>query len=201
MHLMTAKLSVHQRPHQGASGIPVQALFYTSLLTSSPKLMLNVESGDYGVMEERDCGCQWQSIGFTTHLHSVHSYEKLSSEGVMFMGSMLFEILERTLPARFGGNPTDYQLVEEEEGGLPRVRLLISPRVGPVNEPAAVEAFFEGIGFSDWSRRMSDEWRRAGTLRIERREPYATAAAKILPLHVLGSHQGPAGEEPPPDNP
>ena len=57
-------------------------------------------------------------LGFTTHLHTVRSYEKLTSGGVMFMGSMLHELLEETLPARFGGSPLDYQLVEEEEDGV-----------------------------------------------------------------------------------
>jgi hypothetical protein len=103
----------------------------------------------------------------------------------MFMGSMLFELLEDTLPARFGGNPTDYQLVEDEDDGITRVSLLISPRLGPVDEGAVLEAFYEKVGFAAWSRRMADTWRHSGTLRVQRREPIATAVGKILPLHVL----------------
>ena len=61
MHVMSDRLAVLQRPVHLDSGIEVQGLFYTSLLTSAPKLMFNVESGDYGVVEERDCGCLWQS--------------------------------------------------------------------------------------------------------------------------------------------
>jgi hypothetical protein len=187
MHLLVDKLAVLARPRTLAPGLEVTGLTYTSLLTSASKLMLNVESGDYGVVEERNCGCLWQTLGFTTHLHHVRSYDKLTSEGVMFLGSMLYELLEQTLPARFGGSATDYQLVEAEEDGLTRVNLVVSPRVGQVDEHAVLEAFFESVGFADWSRRMADTWRSGGTLRVQRREPYATSVGKILPLYVLGT--------------
>lgn len=201
MHLMRDKVSVLQVPLQIASGPKVGALFHTTLVPSTPKLMLNVESGDYAVMEERDCGCLLQTLGFTTHIRDVRSYEKLTSEGVMFMGSMLHELLDEKLPARFGGSATDYQLVEAEEDGLPRVSIVVSPRIGVVDEEAVKRVLIESVGFADWSRRMADQWLKAGTLRVERREPYATLSSKILPLHVLGrpavSPAAITGDEPP----
>jgi hypothetical protein len=185
MHLLSDKVAMLQRPKQLASGPEVQALYYTSLLTCAPKLMLNVDSGDYATVEQRDCGCLWQQLGYTTHIRGVRSYEKLTSEGVMFMGSMLYELLEEVLPARFGGSATDYQLVEEEENGQPRVSLLISPRIGAVDEDAVVDALVKSLSFADWSRRMTETWQSAGTLRIQRQEPHWTAVGKILPLHVM----------------
>jgi hypothetical protein len=185
MHVLPHRVAMLSRPRELLAGSRVQALFLTVPLISAPKVMLNVESGDYAVMEERDCGCLWQQLGYTTHVHTLRSYEKLSSEGVTFMGSMLYELLEETLPLRFGGGPTDYQLVEEEEDGLPRVSLLIAPRVGPLDENVVMEAFFQAVSFADWSRRMADQWRQSGTLRVLRREPYVTRVGKILPLHVL----------------
>ena len=185
MHVLDHKAAILPRTKQLAAGLTVQALHLTIPVLSAPKIMLNVESGDYGSIEERDCDCIWQQFGFKTHIHSVRSYEKLSSEGVTFMGSMLYELLEETLPARFGGNPTDYQLVEEEEDGLPRVNILVSPRLGPVDEGAVMEAIFDCLGFADWSRRQAQLWRQSGTLGIQRREPYATGVGKILPLHVV----------------
>ena len=187
MHILTDKLAVLQRPIQLTSGAEVGALYHTSLLTTAPKLMLNVESGDYAVLEERDCGCLWQDMGFTTHISQVRSYEKLTSEGVMFMGSMLYELLEETLPSRFGGSPVDYQLAEEEEDGVPKVKIIVSPRNGPIDEDAVIKAVLSAVGFAGWSRRMADTWQHARTLRVERREPYSTAAAKLLPLHVLAA--------------
>ena len=186
MHILSHRLVVLQRPMRLNGGAEVQSLIHTSLVPSSPKLLLNVESGDYGVVEERDCGCLWYQRGFTTHLHSVRSYEKLTSDGVMFMGSMLYELLEETLPARFGGGVADYQFVEEEEGGLPHVTVLVSPRVGPLDEAAVLDTVVESLSFEDRSRSQADLWRQEGTLRVARREPIATMTGKILPLHVLG---------------
>jgi hypothetical protein len=188
MHILSHRLVVLHRPLRLPGGVEVQSLIHTSLVQSSPKLMLNVESGDYGVVEERDCGCPWYQRGFKTHLHSVRSYEKLTSDGVMFMGSMLYELLEETLPARFGGSVTDYQFVEEEEeDGLPRVSVVISPRVGPLDEAAVLNTVVESLSFADWSRSQAELWRQEGTLRVDRREPLATMTGKILPLHVLAS--------------
>jgi hypothetical protein len=184
MHLLSDKVALQQRPKQLAGGSEVQAFVLTTLLESTSKLMLNVEIGDYGVLEERDCGCLWQQLGFTTHVHDVRSYEKLTSESVTFMGSMLIDLIEETLPARFGGSATDYQMVEEEEEGLPRVSILVSPRVGPVDEEAVIETVLSALTSSDTNRRQAGMWRSAGTLRVRRSEPFATATGKIAPLHV-----------------
>ncbi len=185
LHLMKEKLAILQRPLNLDQNLEVQAFFLTGLLTSASKLMLNAETGDYGVMEERDCGCLWSEVGFMTHVHTIRSYEKLTSGSATFLGSMLHEVLEDRLPSRFGGSPLDYQLVEDEEDGVPRVSVVVSPRVGPVDENAVIEAVLEGLSFADWSRRQADLWRQNHTLRVRRREPYATRAGKILPLHVL----------------
>ncbi len=198
MHFMSDKLALLIRTKELAPDLAVSALSYTSLLPSSSKLMLNVESGDYGVVEPRDCGCLWQRLGFTTHIHHVRSYEKLTSEGVMFMGSVLYELLEDTLPARFGGGPTDYQLVEEENNGMTRVSLIISPGVGPVDDAAVMKTFYDKVGFADWSRRHAELWRHNGTLRVERREPHATQVGKVLPLHVMGPTPDSQSESPAP---
>jgi hypothetical protein len=187
MHILKDKFAVLTRSRDLAPGFVVQALYHTSLLTSAPKLMLNVESGDYGEIDERQCGCLWQDLGLTTHLHHVRSYEKLTSEGVTFMGSMLHELLERVLPQRFGGGPLDYQLVEEEEAGIPRVTIVVSPGVGAVNESAVIDAVLEQMSFADWSRRQAVSWRQNQTLRVRRQEPFSTTAGKILPLHVLST--------------
>ena len=185
MHLMRHRMALLQRPVQVAPSIKVQGFILTSLSPASPKLMLNVETGDYGVAEERDCGCSWHQRGFTTHVHSVRSYEKLTSEGVTFMGSMLHELLEETLPRKFGGSITDYQFVEEEEGGVPFVSLVVSPRVGALNEEDVKKTILDQLGFAEWSRLQAETWRQEGSLKVVRREPYATMTGKILPLHVM----------------
>lgn len=186
VHLLADKVAVLQRPHLPVAGGPeVDALFVTTLHPATPKLMLNVEIGDYAVRSNRQCECTLGRFGFDEHLHTIRSYEKLTSEGMHFLGSDLLELLERVLPERFGGGADDYQLVEEEVDGLARVSLLVSPRLGPVEEWEITDVFFGFLQGGGQGRAMMSQWWKDGsTLSVERREPLATGAAKVLPLHI-----------------
>jgi hypothetical protein len=127
-------------------------------------------------------------MGLGTHLMDVRSWEKLTSEGVTFMGSGLYHLLEEALPARFGGGPGDYQLVEEEEQSLPRVSIVVAPRVGALDDGAVVEAVLRALAaYPQGGALMASQWRQGGTLRVIRREPHVTSSSKILPLHVRTS--------------
>ena len=100
-------------------------------------------------------------------------------------GADVVTLLERTLPDRFGGAPTDYQLVEELDGALPAcrsssARAWVRSTRQDVVEVVLSELARGGPGGQDVSR----IWRGAETLRVVRREPYATGPAKILPVHV-----------------
>ncbi len=186
VHLLTDKIAVIQRRKSvGGDGLDVGALVYTTILPSSPKLMLNVESDDYGVLEDRSCGCAIGEAGFTKHLSGIRSYEKLTSGGVTFLGTELLRLVEEVLPGRFGGNPTDYQLAEEEEGGLPRVNIVVSPRVGSVDEETVINTVYRALLPYPGGDVMSERWQQGRMLRVVRREPYTTASAKILPLHII----------------
>ncbi|MBI3666265.1 MAG: hypothetical protein HY236_08590 [Acidobacteria bacterium] len=186
VHLMTDKVAAIQRQKQvGSSGICVGALIYSTLLPSCPKIMLNIESDDYGVLEDRQCGCVLGGLGFSRHIHDIRSYEKLTSAGMSFLGTELISLVEEILPGRFGGHPTDYQFVEEEQDGLTKVRLVVSPRVGAVNEKEVLAEVLRVLRSYPGGRMMADVWRDGRVLEIARREPYATGAFKILPLHIL----------------
>jgi hypothetical protein len=187
VHVLTDKLAVVQRQKDVADGARVGALSYTTLHRLSPKVLVNLESDDYGVLGERACGCPIGDAGFALHLHGIRSYDKLTSEGVTFIGSDIIALVEEVLPGRFGGRATDYQLVERNEDGLPSVAIVVSPGVGDVDERAVVEATIRFLRSSGPAQAMmADVWTKSGTLRVVRREPYVTAAAKIPALHVLG---------------
>ncbi len=186
VHVVSDKLAVIQRERPVASGGRVRSFLLSALLPSSPKVLLNTETDDYGTLEERSCGCPVGEAGLTLHIHGIRSFEKLSSEGMSFLGSDVLALVEQILPARFGGGPLDYQLVEEEAGGLPRVTIVVSERVGPVDEGEVVHVTLEALGAGQRSARMmAGIWRTAETLRVARREPYTTSAGKSLPLHIL----------------
>jgi hypothetical protein len=181
VHLLTDKVAVIQRPRKE---VPIN--LYTTLLPTTPKLMLNAESDDYGTLVARDCGCDLSRLGYHLHFHTIRSVDKLTSEGMTFIGNDLVRLVEEVLPRRFGGGATDWQLVETEENGLPKVDLMASPRLGSLDERAVIDsalAFLDAIpGASD---NFGDRWRAAGTLRLRRAEPFATGSSKILALHTV----------------
>lgn len=186
VHVLANMHALIQTGDAGAPlGLPRQALLITNLHPHSPYLMVNVSMGDQAVLRRRDCGCPWAKFGLETTLAEIRSFEKLTGYGVTLPGTEIVHILEEKLPARFGGAPTDYQLIETETAeGRPWLSLAVHPAVGPVEERPVVEYFLECVGqISDVSRLMAEEWREAGLVRLVRRPPQTTRAGKILHLH------------------
>ncbi len=168
------------------SNLPPRALLISSLRASAPLIMLNVSLGDQAVLASGRCGCPMERLGWTTRLHSIRSFEKLTAGGMTFLDVDVIRVLDEVLPARFGGGPTDYQLVEDEtEEGRPRIRLLVHPRVGELDAEAVADAFLTAIGdHSEGERLMEMQWRQGGVLRVERLPPRTTRTGKILHLHL-----------------
>ena len=188
IHFFKDALALIQYPRQvPGSDITVDAIHFTTLLPTSPKLMLNVESDDYGVVETRDCGCPLGRLGFTEHIRHIRSFRKLTGEGVTLVGSEMVHVLEEVLPARFGGTPLDYQLAEEEdESGFTRLSVLVSPRVRIESEAAVVDAVLEAMRRSSVAANMAAAvWAQADTLRVKRMDPVSTRVGKLMPLHML----------------
>jgi hypothetical protein len=175
--------------------ITVDAFHFTSLLPTAPKLMLNVESDDYGFIETRACGCPLETYGFTEHLRNIHSFRKLTGEGVTLVGNEMIHILEEVLPAKFGGGPLDYQLVEEEdEQGFTRLNLLVSPKVKIADKAAVIETVLEALSRSSVAADLAQaHWSRAKTLRVKRMEPVWTARGKLMPLYLARRSGPPTG--------
>ncbi len=167
-------------------GMTVPAFNLTTLLDTTPKLLLNLQLDDYGIVEERHCGCEYETLGFTTHLREIRSYSKLVSESATLIGNEMLSILEKILPARFGGSPLDYQLIEEEDDkGLTRLYLVVHPRVDISDEQAVIKVLLDALGKSspmaDAARSI---WQQAQTIRIKRAAPAWTASGKMLPLRA-----------------
>jgi hypothetical protein len=197
LHLLDDMLALILAGEEGAPrGLPPRALLVSSLLPTAPMVLLNVSLGDQAVVGPRACGCAMEAAGWTTHLHTIRSFEKLTLGGMAFLDRDVVRVLEEVLPRRFGGGPTDYQLVEDEsEGGRPVLRLLVHPDVGPLDTAAVADAFLEAIGVGSGAERiMALDWRQAGLPRVERRAPLVTAAGKILHLHQARSAPHPPAE-------
>jgi hypothetical protein len=172
-------------------GVTVPAFNLTGLLDSAPKVMLNYQSDDYGIVETRACGCRLEAYGYATHLRQIRSYSKLVGEGVTLIGNEMLRILEEVLPARFGGTPLDYQMTEQEDAqSLTRLVLLISPRVEIRDDAEVIRVILDALGkSSSMAAGARTVWQQAQTLQIQRREPVATARGKVLPLHLQRNSQ------------
>jgi hypothetical protein len=70
------------------------------------------------------------------------------------------------------------------------VNLLVSPRLERIDEREVVETVLSRLRTVPGGGPMADLWRDGNTLRVVRREPYTTAALKLLPLHILGGKRG-----------
>ncbi len=173
-------------PYTSDSG---KALLLTALRPACPKIMLNAEIGDWGILETRPCGCLFDELGYDRHIHTIRSFEKLTGEGVTFVGADLQRLLEKTLPERFGGGVGDYQLLEEQDSqGLPRYTLVVSPALGSLEEDRLCAAFLEELRRINGSYRlMVNLWNQGDLLKVSRRPPVVTGRGKILPFITLGS--------------
>jgi len=163
----------------------------------TPKIALNVELGDSAIVDQRQCGCPLEALGWTTHLAQIRSFEKLSSEGTTFARANLTGILEEVLPARFGGSAIDYQLLEEEaEDGSTVLALLVHPHVGPLDEADVRAALLDAMaagGFVDaYQVRLL---RQAESVTVRREPPLVTRAGKVLTYHLArpGKATAPVG--------
>jgi hypothetical protein len=162
-----------------SSGETVTSFHITSIHPSAPKLLLNVEFDDCGIMEERSCGCALEALGLTTHLRSIRSFGKLVGEGVSLLSSEMAHVLEVVLPARFGGSPLDYQLEEGDEDGYTRLTLVVSPRVDIPDETQLIEVVLQALreisAGADVARAF---WQQSHAFRVRRAEPYTTPRGK-----------------------
>jgi hypothetical protein len=190
VHLCDDVWALVQHPRQmDGGGATVDAFCFTSLLPTAPKLMLNVETDDYGIVETRSCGCPLEEAGWRRHIREIRSYKKLTGEGMTLVGNDMLHVLEDVLPSRFGGSALDWQLREDEdERGFTRLTIVVSPRVGPADESAIVETVLEGLSRAGAGADLTGAiWRQAGTLRVERTEPVWTGAGKLMPFRKVAA--------------
>lgn len=188
MHVYRAKIAFIQRPKDLPDGTSqVDALYMTTLLPRTPKIMLNLETGDYGILSRQSCGCPLGEVGLDVHIHTLRSFDKLTTGGMHFLGSDILTLVEQILPSTYGGYPTDYQFVEQEQGdALSRVNIVVSTRISKIVEDDVVQTVLNFLGSrSRGDRAMANHWREGDTLRVVRGEPLANDVGKISPLRVL----------------
>lgn len=183
VHLLHDRVALVQKESHGGSS--KGSIYLTSLLSSSPFVLMNVSLGDTGTITRRSCDCGLEHYGWKTHLHSIRSDEKCTCEGMSFSYSDLTHIIETVLPKRFGGNPTQYQFIEGyDRKGLPSLRLLLHPSVGPVDIEEVKALFYKTLDSDGGIETvMKNLWRDARLLKVERDLPVSSLSGKIRPVY------------------
>jgi hypothetical protein len=170
-----------QIPH---AEVEVNSLLFTTLSACAPNVFINVEMQDAGILGERRCDCVFSKLGFTQEISDLGSYGKLSGHGMTLVGSDVVRILEHDLPARFGGGPGDYQLLEQEGSRQTELYLRVSPRVRVESTEAVKSHFLRLLREHHGGALASRVWEYTGALKVVIAEPLLTRAGKLLPLHL-----------------
>jgi hypothetical protein len=170
--------------------IEVNSLLFTSLLPFAPRVLINVEMDDAGILGPVRCDCTYQKSGFVEQVSDIYSFGKLTGQGITLIGADVVHILEEILPQRFGGAPGDYQLVEEEGSNQTQILLRISPRSGISSPEVVKEAFLGEVRRLFGGSMTFRQWQHTGAVKAVIGEPHVTGSGKVLPLHLLGPGTG-----------
>ncbi len=171
MHVYEHRFAVISHSRAVGTEKFVRPLLFTALSPASPKIMINAETGDAGVVERRRCECPWDRMGFHTHLRGLWSFARLTTEGLTLSGRDAARVLEEVLPRSFGGDVGDYQLVlSETEPGITVCRLLVHPRLGPLDEEAVRTVFLRAVRHGAGPV-TSEFMRQSRQFQVHRREP------------------------------
>jgi hypothetical protein len=169
---------------QAVAGRDYESLFISNQLPFGPRILLNVGIDDCAVIEPVQCDCEYQRLGFTMRARQIASYGKLTSQGMTMLATDLVELIESSLPARFGGAPGDYQLAEVDGQAQSEIRIRVSPRVR-IADPAAIREFvLARVGKVHGGSLAERVWRFSDAVTIVVEEPERTAAGKVLPLRL-----------------
>jgi hypothetical protein len=168
------------------SNIEVDAFLFSSILESAPKILFNVECDDYGIVENKNCGCILGQVGYRTHIRNIRSYSKLTGSGMTIMGSELVRTLEVTLPKKYGGSPIDYQILEEEDDkGHTSLSLIVSPNIGSIDEKDIINTFLDDLrNNAEGGKLAAGFWSQMNTIKVKRMYPLSKAG-KVMTLHLL----------------
>jgi hypothetical protein len=191
VHLYSNSLAaITHRRLAPLTDIELDSLLYTTLLPTAPLTLINFEVNDSGVLEPANCDCEFSRIGLNWRIRNIFSFGKMTGHGMTLMGTELLRLLEQVLPARLGGHPGDFQLIEREGPAQTTVELRVSPRVHASSPDKIRACFLEEIRLVYGGTLAGRVWQHAEALEVVIAEPFVTNSGKVNPLHLM-----PQGDE------
>ena len=182
VHLMSDMVAAIQPGDTGSN--EAGPLFLSSIHKVMPKIMINVQLDDSATVHQRACGCEFEKLGFHTHLSMVRSHERFTAQGMAIHSSLLERAVDEVLAPKYGGTPLDYQWVEvEDERGRTGLKLRISPGLGTLDEERIIRDVLEELGRGDEGERMMSEiWQQSRAISVIREDPRPTQRGKFVPM-------------------
>ncbi|MCP5120190.1 MAG: hypothetical protein GY953_56055 [bacterium] len=177
---------ISRRKHAPLTDVEVDSLMFTSLLPCAATVLVNVEMDDAGVIGPAKCDCSLRALGYTQQVSDIFSYGKLTGQGMTLVGQDVLNILEERMPARFGGAPTDYQLVEQEGSHQTEIELRVHPRVSAGSAEEMRRYFLAELKQVYGGSLSSRNWSQTNGMKVVFGEPYHSGA-KVHALHLLGT--------------
>jgi phenylacetate-coenzyme A ligase PaaK-like adenylate-forming protein len=179
VHIYTDRIAVIPGAPETPGGGNGNDLLFTSLSTSSPRVLLNASIGDTGELERRPCDCPFGRLGMDLHLRNIGSAEKASVEGMTIPRSTLCEIVQQVVGER-GGSPDDSQLrITTNAEGIDRIRIAVHPRVKGIDGEAMAREIRARLAEAPGGAALAAElWEKAGTIAVVREAPRHTPGQK-----------------------
>jgi hypothetical protein len=188
MHLLDNVVALISRRRPAPfSHAMVDAALFTSVSPDCATVLINAEMGDSASIRKTDCDCAFGRAGLQWEISDVTSYSKLTGQGMTLMGNDVVALLEEHLPAKFGGAPADYQLVEWQGGSQTELELRVSPRVGMRDSGAVKREFVQRLRSVYGGSLATRVWEHSDGLRVVEKEPFSTATGKVPPLHLASN--------------
>ncbi len=189
VHLLEDSIAAiaYRRPSLFGEGA-VDSLHFTTLAPHASLVFINIEMDDEGCFEQASCDCAFSRAGFKTLITNIRSFGKMSAQGMTFHGTELQTVIEKEMPARLGGGPGDYQLVEcEGVNQQTQMRLYVSPRAG-LRDPARARETFLDLMRPRWGGALATRWwEHSGAIEAVIAEPLATPSGKVHAVRLLGA--------------
>lgn len=179
-HVWDQDLAVITRRRPRGDGTDVDAFCWTSLALEAPRVLVNVENDDHGVVRHGvPCDCALAELGLSTRVSEIRGISKVVTAGISLDGELFDQLAEVDLPHHLGGGPGDYQFAEIDDGAGTVLVLRVHPRLDDFDQTDARAVLAGALARSDNGLLAESVWSTNG-LRIERAAPAVTVAGKTL---------------------
>jgi len=186
VHVLQQNCALISKRREGIGDRPVESLYLTGILPFASRILVNAEIGDTGVIEPATCDCSFSRLGLNLQVRDIAAISKVTAQGMTIAADELVQVLEEALPARFGGRPGDYQLLEVEAEAQTEMVLRIRP--GVTEHPAQeILNHFLGETRRLYGGSMSVlSWLHSDGIRAEVAPPVLAGTGKFRAVRLLG---------------